>query len=297
MNEFESQKEKLLNKIPLIKILKINFRSFISLILKIKKPKALILNIYMVIYQFRSEKNLNKKIKYLYGVEALDFLLESNKSFIRLGDSEIHHMLDSAIIRKDEGFQVKTSDLTSRMRNIINDLNTSSPYLIGFNLTFLKMSDLKLLRTGLFSLHYQQRYYFKKHLNKINDLIVLDAMIFRPVSNLDNSTISKLYLNKDVIIVHNDNNVYKSFKDSHTTGYTHFIKIISKNAFEHCDDTIEKVYQISKDYELDKLVCMISGGPAAKVIAHELSKLGLLTYDMGHYFKWKFFEKNDEGAL
>jgi hypothetical protein len=269
----------------------------LSLIYKLKRPKAFVRNIYMLIYQFRSEKTLSKKIDYLYSYQAIDFLLDSKKSFIRLGDSEIHHMLSRYIVRKDEGFQIKTPELTSRLRKIIQDYNANSNYILGFNLTFLKMTDFELFRTGLYSLHYQQRYFFKKYIRKFNNVKILDAMIFRPVSDLTNEKISELYKNKDVILVHNDNKLFLNFRLIHQTGKTYFVQIKEKNAFDDCDITISKILELTNGYKYNEVVVMISGGPAAKVMVYDLSKSNVHAIDMGHYFKWKFSNNNNDGAL
>ena len=297
MDDFKNQKSKLIYKNSTLKILKINIRSMLSLIYKLKRPKAFVRNIYMLIYQFRSEKTLSKKIDYLYSYQAIDFLLDSKKSFIRLGDSEIHHMLSRYIVRKDEGFQIKTPELTSRLRKIIQDYNANSNYILGFNLTFLKMTDFELFRTGLYSLHYQQRYFFKKYIRKFNNVKILDAMIFRPVSDLTNEKISELYKNKDVILVHNDNKLFLNFRLIHQTGKTYFVQIKEKNAFDDCDITISKILELTNGYKYNEVVVMISGGPAAKVMVYELSKSNVHAIDMGHYFKWKFSNNNNDGAL
>jgi len=297
LDDFKNQKSKLIYKNSTLKILKINIRSMLSLIYKLKRPKAFVRNIYMLIYQFRSEKTLSKKIDYLYSYQAIDFLLDSKKSFIRLGDSEIHHMLSRYIVRKDEGFQIKTPELTSRLRKIIQDYNANSNYILGFNLTFLKMTDFELFRTGLYSLHYQQRYFFKKYIRKFNNVKILDAMIFRPVSDLTNEKISELYKNKDVILVHNDNKLFLNFRLIHQTGKTYFVQIKEKNAFDDCDITISKILELTNGYKYNEVVVMISGGPAAKVMVYELSKSNVHAIDMGHYFKWKFSNNNNDGAL
>ena len=38
---------------------------------------------------------------------------------------------------------------------------------------------------------------------------------------------------------------------------------------------------------------LISAGPTAKVLVYRLATEGLICYDMGQYFKWKFYDKSN----
>lgn len=291
--EFNSQRNKLIGLHSSWKTSKILLRSFLTFISYIKNPSRFFTIIKMLLFQIGSEQKVKKKIDFQYDSNSIDFLISSNKSLIRFGDGEVFHYLDSDIkaFRKGQAQQKKHTNLTNELKEIILDYSPSSGYALAVNATLLQMSDLDNLKTGLYSLHYQQRYFFKKFLINKSGVTFLDSMLFRPESNLPNSIIEKLWLNKNVILIHNNSYVFKLFQKKYPSFTMFFIKVPKIDAYRRIEQTMKKIHSVVEKNDKEKLIVLVSAGVAAKAIVYRLSKENIVSYDTGHYFEWKFVNK------
>ncbi len=81
---------------------------------------------------------------------------------------------------------------------------------------------------------------------------------------------------------------YFKNKKIYRSAKTFQISAPKENAFKYHIEISKEILCIIKENNIKKenLVILISLGPAAKVIAYKLSKLGFLVYDMGYFFKF-----------
>lgn len=285
MNENNFQKKLIQNHISLRKSLKLSLFSFISLLKSIAYPRAFLYKIYMLIYQLNTHK-IKENHKLLDSRQSLRILLEEKKSLIRIGEGDIYLALNSILIRKTELYESKNPILQRMIIDIMTDYNEESPYFLALNNVFLKMTNYELLRSGLYSLYYTQRYYYKKYLSKKN-VIYLDSLMFRPESSLQNHEIETIWQNSRLVVVHNDIETFYLINNRNTNP-KNFIKIEPKEIFNSYNSILKQILAVEF---IDKSICLIAAGPTAKILVQELSKRKIRSYDVGSYFDWKLKNK------
>lgn len=298
-DEFSIQEIRLRTRLTIKERIKINVISLVSLFKKISRPKLFFNIIIILATQLFSEKKINNQIRFLYSNSAIDYLLNSKKSLIRIGDGEVFHYLADKFVYFDQGFQEVDIELTAGIQKIIKEYKINSNYIIAVNNTIIQMSDLNLIKSGLYSLVFYQRWLFKTKLASSGVTTFLDASMFRPISNLSNNNIELLWLNKDIIIVHNNENEFIQFEVSYRkySENIQLIKINATNTYKEINYTLLRTMQVADKFGKSNLVVLVSAGPAAKIIVYELSKQDIIAYDMGHYFKWKFKNSLSDGYI
>lgn len=288
-SEFLNQRNHFLTRLSMKMVLKNNITSISTVIRSLLHPIKFFKIMSYFFFQLNSHHTISdSKITFLYGEKMVDYLLSSGKSLIRFGDGEVFHyyQYEVAAFLKNQTYQGYNSKLTEELRKIVNEINNDSSYALAIHLTAISMNNLDNLKSGLYSLHYLQRYFFKKELLPKFGMTYLDVLAFRPESKLSNDYISKLWNNRDVVIVNSDEIIYSKFRTNHNSGKTFWVKIPSTNAYSRIDSIItETVKSLSKD---KTRVILVAAGAAGKAIVYRLSKLDYISYDLGHYFDWKF---------
>lgn len=287
---FKDQKQKFLKLHNPLTTLNLAIRSLVSFTIQLRNPLIFFNSLKMLLSQIGSEFFLKEKIIFLYNQEAINFLLIQNKSLIRFGDGEVFHFLNSInqSFLKGHVQQNKNKNLTLELREIISEYNSEANYVLAVNATILQMSDLDNIRSGLYSLHYQQRYFFKKFLLKKALTFYIDALLFRPESSLDNEIIEKLWEEKKIILVHNNPDTYSMFRERYPNGEMSYIKIPMYDAYSQSDIIIDQILSRLTSEKIEQWIVLVSAGVAAKALVYRLSKMNIRAYDMGHYFEWKF---------
>lgn len=290
LTEFNFQKQVILGlHQPLIKT-KLIVGSFFSLLGYLRNPKIFFRIIQMLILQIGTKKKIINKFRFIYGKDGIDVLLNSGKSLIRFGDGDILLTLN----HKTKGFNPdhykanQNTVINDYLLRIINEFDEKAPFYIAISSTILLMSDFESISSGLFSLHYPQRYFFLKYLNSKKVPFFIDALIFRPESSTSNEDISKLWNNKNVIIIHSKIEVINSFKLRHTSGITKFVSISSNKAHLYIDEILDEVNGILNNNKNYSWTVLVSAGVAAKPIVYKLALQNIVSYDMGNYFELKF---------
>ena len=163
----------------------------------------------------------------------------------------------------------------------------SNRYLLAMPNYYLRIgnSDLKKMQKN--KIWGKTRYIFNKY--NINNYHYGDAFVFRPESLTKNCVIEKLWLNKDVIIINSDIKNIEQFKDKYDNKVFDIV-IPERDSFDQHTEIVNRVLQIVsiESLEINKLVVLVSAGPAAKSIVYHLCIQEIVSYDIGQYFKWKF---------
>jgi hypothetical protein len=240
-------------------------------------------NLFKLIRVFISFKGFTFKGQ-LTSQETIDYLIEKKVSFIRWGDGE------TAIFLGDNAkFQDYKKELKDSLSTILNNYNIlSNKVLLGVPNFFLNIAPSKLFLNNKLKLWYKTIYLFKyKFLKASQYYKVGDAFVFRPLSPIDNTYISKLWQNKKVIIITSDKDLIFDFQKrySNVIGY---IIIPERNVFDYDREIQGKLKSLLKSNDKRDLVILISAGPYAKYLAMQLVEQSILVYDVGNYFSWKF---------
>jgi len=225
---------------------------------------------------FSSTKN---DYEFLDAHQTLNYLLTKQKSFIRFGDGEF-----AILYGFDIYFQKFHPVLKNKLLEILEKYTPDSPYLLGIPpipVESLDYSDLSKQKD--LSQWKKAEAFLEKRLNK--NCIYGDPFMFRRFGYKGEKNVFKLWRNKSVILV---GSMTQYFKDKQLEGTKnkHLVNCPFINAFEEYKRIMRDILKIIIDNHLKEkeLVILVSLGPTAKIITYELSKIGLLTYDVGHYF-------------
>lgn len=219
------------------------------------------------------------KARILNSQETIDYLIQNNKSIIRLGDGEFNFYL-----KKDIHYQKWNLDLFNDLKQIKDRFENNyidCEYILAVPYTFFKKNGFFLAKKRVYVSSWSfSRYIFKKNF-KIDNIFYGDSFLF---SQNNKSYKDKLFNNnKDAIFIHNN----KIYADNFAQVYnrkTYFIKCQSKEAYSDKDSLLSEVRKciLENNLEKRKLDIIISAGPAGKSIAYYLCIEGYRCLDTGH---------------
>lgn len=255
----------------------------------IRKFNKFIKILYVILHDIFFLKSI-KKSNFLDCNETLDFLLKNNSSFIRWGDAE-----SQLVFGIDVYYQKVDKDLQDYLYKILKDYKYGTNYLLALPNMYLEKSFYQLLRIGKFNTWLSTKYLFWKYcdLNKTYG----EAFIFRKNEPLSKEQISKLWITvKNIIFIHPEEKVFNDFKLEYPDNNVFYINVKSENAFFNLKQTLNNVLNIISinKIEATSLKILISAGPTADILIYELSAMGYICYDMGHFFKLKFYGIKDK---
>lgn len=236
-------------------------------------------NLKAILFNFLHPQG-NKKCLYLDEEQTLEMVIKNNMSLIRWGDGETQIIFGKSIY-----FQDFNENLKNDLLKLI--LNKSPNVLKCIPVKYLKKNILNLIFQKKLRLWAKTRYFFYKLCT--GNEIYGDAFLFRPESKLTNSQIEKLWIGKKIILVVNEEQIFKDFSKKYKDNDIFFIKIKKKNAYEEKDIILEKIFKYLSNNDPNHIRVLVSAGPTAKIIVYEVARNGYIAYDMGHYFTWKFY--------
>lgn len=221
--------------------------------------------------------------------ETIVRILEGSFSFGRYGDGEFN-----IIFGKSIEFQKYSVGLSERLLAVLN--SNEKNFCVGIpKFYFYPDPGLRPIQRNFV------RGWVRENRDKIISLLsenntyydtsATQLYALRDGGNLDTyfNLMRKIWDSKKVVIVCGENSFNKVTPDlADNALHIDYIKGPSKDAFERYDDLMAKVLMHAKE-----AVVLISLGPTATVMAHDLHKLGYQAIDIGHAFKdYCMFKKN-----
>jgi hypothetical protein len=221
--------------------------------------------------------------KALNSEESLKYLLETEKSFVRLADGEAKLMLGG-----DWPTQWGSKELSDGLWKIFDEYKEDSDYVIGVGNSYLTQSVSELKKQGLHRIWRNPRYCMRKYLIRKPLKVFIESNMFRvgpeqiPLKNIEKLWEKK----KDIIIVANKKQYEDWFNDKYSDKRTFFIQVPEKNAFKEKNRVKGDIYSIIEKNNLgNDLAIMISMGPGGKVLIHEIVKeRRYYCMDLGNFF-------------
>jgi hypothetical protein len=245
-----------------------------------------------VFQYFESEKLPNLTV--LKDEELINYLVEHNKSFIRWGDGE-----SSVLYGNDLIFQDYVPELKKDMIKILIDHINNENFILGVSHHFISMNldDFNNQPGNRPSMWRTTRYIMHKFCSTRSTYG--DAFLFRPLSNVSNSELKKLWQNKHVILLSSDKEHGKKIENHQDVSSVHQIRIPSNNCYQVVDDLEDKALNLIDELSFNKgnIRILISGGPGGKVLAHRLLLKGFIVYDVGNYFSWKIDNQTNKKGI
>jgi hypothetical protein len=233
--------------------------------------------IYVIRYYIYLRALKIPKTKVMNSSETVEYLLNNNISLIRLGDGEFQFFFNKGI-----SYQRYEEKIKNKLLNIINEYNengTKTSYLLAVPNYYFNSDGKIILKNELnFNCWARARIYFKKHFNLKQ--VYGDAFVFAE----DYAKVySQLWKDKnEIVFVHSNEECYKSFLKCYPSKNTSFVEIPPENAFSQIDKIKEDILEEIKKKSFINPCVLISGGPTAKIIVHDLLKYNVIAYDTGH---------------
>lgn len=207
---------------------------------------------------------------------TLDYIRESNKSLIRLGDGEIRLILGKSI-----DYQKYDYNLEQDLIKIIKNYKHDSPYFLALATDYIQATNKQLKDVNRPDLWVPLKIMYKTIFPK--ECVYGNVSIFRYIDYFS-IDLKFLYEDKTVIFVANENvielaNLKKSKK---------IIKIVPKtqrNSYFQKDEIMNQIYESMIQFEKSEVVILLSCGPLAKVLTYEISAHGYRALDLGYMFE------------
>ncbi len=200
--------------------------------------------------------------------------ITEGKSLIRLGDGEVYLMNYGSI-----HYQPFNPRLRDYLLKMVREYGDSSPYLLGIPQEYLgrsneELKDIDLLHCWLpFKVTYRQLFntrttYFDAHLFYRNNAFA--------------RTIEHALAGRKVILVTSEAN-WQLMRDAGMQEKLDvtFVACPAQDAFSEFDALVASVRSIIGEAPKDHFRVVASAGPASKALVYELSKEGIVSYDLG----------------
>lgn len=228
------------------------------------------------LYYFLSSINCYKKSHILNIEDTINFVLNTKKSVIRLGDGEFNIIAGKDIMYQEYSDELKY-ELVDIIENYIHNSDNVN-YILCMPGDFFKCNGIRLLKKRVYISSWSlSRYIFKKKYDR--DVVYGDAFLFGKGNEImykktwENSGI------KNIIFVHNSELYGEKFENRYGIR-TDSIIIPSKNSFDSRTQILGQIIESAKG-KLDLLI-LISAGPCAKYLVKQLALNGFWAIDTGH---------------
>ncbi len=263
--------------------------------------KQLIYNPFYIFYYikrvlFYKKSSFNyeekyKNIKQLNEVETLKYIIENNKSIIRLNDGEFGLLAGGGIFYGNSWSQKYSKKIKIEIERIL--LSKNKNYIMALTpipLIFSKINN----ELNDKNMHTETRMFAWKYLNE-NELYGSGSVfMINHHKNINWDLISNYIRNKNIIIVTGNT---KSLSNIKLGVNTFFIECGEPHgAFSKIEKIKKRILETINKEKLEKnnSLFMISLGPSAMFITEFLSELNYIAWDTGHIFKnhYKDIEKS-----
>ncbi len=211
-------------------------------------------------------------IKFLQPDEISN-LVSSGKSIIRFGDGEIY-LLNYG----DIPFAKSTKKIRDGFWKIIKSYDNSSPYVIALNPIPLQCPNKFLLSKNLLTCWLPSKVCYNLYFNK--QASYADAAMFYYRSTIK-KYFEKYFLTKKLMFVGNKKQIdFLKNNKNLTLQFNKYIEVPETGAQFHVENIKNDILNQISGFMNDWVV-LVSFGPSAKVVAYELSLVGVQVIDVG----------------
>lgn len=233
------------------------------------------------------QKHYENKARFLTDQELIEEL-RKGKSLLRLGDGEIY-MMNQGSVPQYEFYNPK---LTDYFYKIVKEYMPSSPYLIGIPTT-VNMDNEELKKIGKFQvwlpLKIMYRHFFPKKTK------YFDAHLFYRNGGFDR-TLKEILKNHKTLIVTKKENIDLIKEKVIGNLNVSFIESPERDAFKDMSKIMSQIIEEVGD-EKDKYRVILAVGPTSKAMVYELSKIGVVSYDIGRGIETIYRENEIEHLI
>ncbi len=234
--------------------------------------------LYIFFYAYSYVKKELVYTPHFLSTSALHEQLKAGKSLIRIGDGEIY-MINFGDIILYEPYHKKLRDYFLR---IIKEYTNTSPYLIGISETYIDMKNIDLKNKGLLRCWLPLKIAYSRFFN--HNAYYFDAHAFYHDNGFA-TLIEPLLLDKHVIIVTKKETIeaiQKRLEHNHkkNISFLTYIETKERESFSIYKEIEAKIKKsLPKNYSHYRV--LVACGPASKAIIYNLSKEGVICYDIG----------------
>jgi len=247
--------------------------NFLSRIIKYSKKHIFNNPRYLFWYSYYYFLDLNIKINY-YSKDDYIQLIKGGKSIIRLGDGDIFTILGGG-----QPYQEYNSVLAKKLSQLIKEYTPSSNYVISLNKVPLALSNSQLRKENLLSAWLPTKIYWKLFFNK--NASYYDAAMFYYKNSLKDYFEEYLKTKKIIFVSKKENcDVIRNNSNIPFT-FSCFIETVETQAFNDYEIIKNKILNEIVFEKKDNYVVMAAVGPASKVLAYDLSSIGIQVFDVG----------------
>lgn len=173
------------------------------------------------------------------------------------------------------------------------ELALEQDYLVGLPVKFLVSPRRKLLEGGSWQFWRLSRRFLASYKTRTDGRVGFfgDAFIFRPESRVPLASLARLWNDKYVVLAAPNEQWFVDFHEKWPKSA--WVPVPAKNAFSLIDSIEHRILQAvsQSSNTLCDVRVLIAAGPAAKVLVKNLAASGLVAYDVGNFFTWKFYGK------
>lgn len=243
-----------------------------------KKAKILGWLIHEIIHPFSVRKHT-----FLNSEETLKRLLSNPMPFCRWGDGE------SAIVSgSDIHFQSHDEALAKELLECLITAKSDLGFLLGAPRVVLEQTSFGLLKNKKFKTWFKTNYLFKTIFKE--PLTFGDAFLFRAYDNKMASLSlprESLWDKVALIVVGSDKGMMDAFEAQSQDKMIATITTPPKDAYQEIDEIENKILDAYSQYHGGLPVrVLIAAGPTAKALVLRLYKQNIISYDIGHYYKY-----------
>lgn len=249
----------------------------------IRNKHVLINKYYLLSYlDLYVKKTDMKSLKILSDEETINYIENNKVSFLRWGDGDSNIVTGFPMV-----YQKYSKELKNDLLEILSTKYSETNFLLGIPYDYIKgdASYFYSLDKRKIKLWYRTRYlisYYKNNKDKYGN-----AFIFRPEGELSRREVSRLWKNKNILIISSDKNHVENIKNNDEVEDVYHIEIVKEDCYDDKNIIIEKSLSILSSHSKHNILVLIAGGPAGKVIGYNLIKKGYQVIDIGHFFTWK----------
>lgn len=230
---------------------------------------------YMLEYAWRYfDNDFRVQAKFLTTEELVAYL-EAGKSLIRVNDGEIYLTHYGNIYYQD--FRPR---LREYILKIIDEYDVENgPYLIGLPEDYLGMPNREIRAKQMMRIWLPVKMAFRNRFRK--DEPYFDAHLFYK-SGAFERVLEKILKSHKVILVTNEANKQMMLEagiEKHLD--VTFVLCPAKNSFDEFDAVLQNTLALIPKGQEGKYRALLAAGPASKALAYELSKRGIVSYDLG----------------